>query len=123
MAQIQMTVAAAWDPDRARATAMAGGSSVTVADRFDQMIGKVDSVLISDPRALAWHPQLAAPYLKAGIPVWIDGALAPSMEIAEAMLPSAERGKTALMAGVIEEFFPATPFLRNVRMVSYLPFR
>jgi hypothetical protein len=113
LAQTQMTVVAAWDPSRARATTLARGSSVTVVDRFDRMVGKVDGVLISDPRALAWRPQLATPYLKAGIPVWVDGALAPSVESAQFMIDTAERAKAALMSGVIEEFFPTTRFLRR----------
>lgn len=111
LAQTQMNIVAAWDPNRGRADAFAGSSAVTIVDRFDQMVGKVDGVLISDLRALAWHPQLSAPYLKAGISVWVDGGLAPSMESAQSMIDNAD--KAALMSGVIEEFFPTTRFLRR----------
>jgi len=113
LSQTQMAVTAVWDSDPSRAAAVAAHSPITPVDRFDKLIGRVDGVLISDPRALAWHPQLAAPYLKAGIPVWIDGPLAPSMASAHAMLDASARGKAALMAGTIEEFFPTTRILRG----------
>lgn len=112
LAQTQMIATAVWDADRSRAAALAGSSGIAV-DRFDKMIGKVDGILISDPRALSWHRQLAVPYLKAGVSVWIDGALAPSIGDAQAMLDAAAQGKAALMAGTIEEFFPTTRFLRR----------
>jgi predicted dehydrogenase len=56
-----------------------------IARRVEDLVGAVDAVLLARDDAET-HYQFAAPFLKAGIPIYIDKPLALSVREAEAML-------------------------------------
>ncbi len=56
-----------------------------VADRVEDLVGAVDAVLLARDDAET-HFQYAAPFLKAGLPIYIDKPLALSVAEAQAML-------------------------------------
>jgi hypothetical protein len=122
LAQLRLSVSHVWDADPNRAALYAQTHSIpNVAKRFNGMVGKVDGVVLSDSRAVAWHPRLAEPYLRSGTPVWIEGPLAYSLSAARRMIDMAVAGRTALAGAVVDEFLPLTKFLsRKVRDLAPL---
>jgi predicted dehydrogenase len=68
-----------WAQSRDIATQLAGAALIpNVVDRFTDMIGEVDGVLLARDDAET-HFEFAAPFLKAGIPIYIDKPLALSL--------------------------------------------
>lgn len=71
-----------WTQDRALSRRVAEASRIErVVDRFEDMIGSVDGLLLARDDAQS-HFSFAAPYLDAGIPVYVDKPLA--LSVAEA---------------------------------------
>ncbi|MEJ1935652.1 Gfo/Idh/MocA family oxidoreductase, partial [Nostoc sp. NIES-2111] len=67
-----------WTQDRAVSEHVAQASRIDrVVDRPEDMIGSVDGVLLARDDAER-HPLLAAPFLDAGLPIYIDKPLALS---------------------------------------------
>jgi hypothetical protein len=109
--QVRLAITHVWDPDVDRAAALAKQTSATAAARHDQMEGKVDGIVIGNPRAAAWHDRLVRSYLLSGVPVWIDGPLGYSIAKATTLLEAARQGRTAVAAATVEEFLPTTRYL------------
>ncbi len=77
----------------------------------EEMMGRVDAVLCLDRRG-SRHAQQAAPFLSAGLPVFIDKPLARDPAEARAILETAERsGSTAFS-------FSTVPFARQARELA-----
>lgn len=75
-----------WTQDRAISAHIAAASRVeTVVDTPEAMIGRVDAVLLARDDAQN-HLRFAEPFLRAGLPIYIDKPLATSREAAEALL-------------------------------------
>lgn len=83
IAEAQVTHVWAQDPEVARH--MASASKVeNVVDRYPDMIGKVDGILLARDDA-ELHFEMAAPFLKAGMPIYIDKPIALSIAAANAL--------------------------------------
>ena len=67
----------------------------TVAPTPDSMLGQVDAVIVGD-RHGDLHLPHALPFLKAGLPVFVDKPLACSVRDAETMLDAAEKSGALL---------------------------
>ncbi|MDQ4045696.1 MAG: Gfo/Idh/MocA family oxidoreductase [Chloroflexota bacterium] len=79
------------DADRVRELTGRHGVPITVGDP-DEMIGKVDGVLIIDDTGGGeHHPELAMPFLEAGIPTFIDKPMALSWQAAKKLFDTAAR--------------------------------
>jgi hypothetical protein len=75
-----------WAQDRLIARHIAKATHIaTVVERHGEMIGKVDAVLLARDDAES-HLEFAAPFLEAGIPVYIDKPLAVSVAAAKRLL-------------------------------------
>jgi len=78
-------VSEVWAEDRSQAEHIARASRIPrVADDFRDMIGRVDGLLLARDDAEN-HARFAAPFLEAGIPVYIDKPLALSVADAKAL--------------------------------------
>ena len=67
-----------WSQDREISESIAGAASIGhVAENLEDMIGQVDAVILArdDPEN---HKEMAAPFIEAGIPIFIDKPLAYS---------------------------------------------
>jgi hypothetical protein len=114
MRELRLCVSHVWDPNIRLAVEYGRVNPFcVVVDRFDEMAGKVDGIMVSDPRAVAFHPRLARPFLRRGTPVWIDGPFAYSMSDARKLIEMAAAGRTAIVAATAEEFLPLTGWLRR----------
>ena len=68
-----------WTQERERAISISEASLVeTVCSHYTDMIGKVDGVLLARDDASS-HIEIAAPFLAAGIPIYIDKPIALSV--------------------------------------------
>lgn len=75
-----------WAQDKKIASHIAKAALIeTVADHYTDMIGKVDGILLARDDAET-HYEFAAPFLEAGIPIYVDKPLALSVAEAKKML-------------------------------------
>ena len=103
--QKRVTVAAVYDPDPQAAQALAREHNIGfVAQDPAQLSHHADAVMIT-LRDGATHPQHALPFLRQGMPVWVDKPLSLTVADAQALclrrfapLPSA-RGRCANRGG------------------------
>lgn len=72
------------DPDLSRQIAKAACID-SVCDHPDDLIGQVDAVLLARDDAET-HLQYATPFLKAGLPIYVDKPLALSLDEAKALI-------------------------------------
>lgn len=87
-----------WDRKQEDAREVAAVCGIqTVAEKMEDMIGKVDGVIISDDITLE-HQRMAVPFLQSGIPTFIDKPLAPVLKEAEDLVSTARKYKTPLMS-------------------------
>jgi predicted dehydrogenase len=76
----------AWAQDRIIAAHIAQAALIeTVVDKFTDMIGQVDGVLLARDDAET-HYEFAAPFLEAGIPIYVDKPLALTVNEAKRLL-------------------------------------
>jgi predicted dehydrogenase len=75
-----------WAQDQGVAAHIARAAFIpTVVDRYTDMIGQVDGILLARDDAET-HLDLAAPFLDAGIPIYVDKPLALSVAEAKSLL-------------------------------------
>jgi hypothetical protein len=75
-----------WTQDPALSAHIAAASRIShVVDRFQDMIGEVDALLLARDDAET-HEAFAAPFLEAGVPVYIDKPLALDQKTADRIL-------------------------------------
>jgi predicted dehydrogenase len=97
-----------WGDDRDRARDLAERFTVPlIVDQPGDLVGEVDAALVVD-RYGALHLGHAAPFLEAGIPVFVDKPLACSVPDAEAMLALARRSGALLMSASALRWQPDT---------------
>lgn len=82
----EASVTHVWAQDKKAAAHIAKASLIgTVVDEFTDMIGQVDGVLLARDDAET-HYEFAAPFLDAGIPIYVDKPLALSVNEAKRLL-------------------------------------
>jgi predicted dehydrogenase len=108
------------DTNRSRAddvTAKFGGQSF--ADVRD-LVSRVDAVTIAAPTVS--HVGLALPFLEAGIATLVEKPIASSVEEAERLIDTAQRGRALLATGHTERFNPAVaaafPLIEEPRFIE-----
>jgi predicted dehydrogenase len=106
--EVKMEWAWDYDPDRARSYA-AKYQIPHVAGQVEDMLGKVDAVLVGGGRRMPvpgerWgqvkddHLELSRPFLEQGLPVLIDKPFADHLEDAVEMVHLARRNRALLMS-------------------------
>lgn len=94
------------DPERTREVAGLGNIP-EVVDRPEDMQEKVDAILVVH-RHGDLHAEHAIPFLKAGIPVYVDKPFAISFDDCHAMLQAAEAGNAMLTSYSSLRWAPTT---------------
>lgn len=108
-----MTMTHVWDINRADAESFAKRFGVQIVDAFDEMVGKVDAVILSDFDAVPVYRQLTRPYLEAGIPIFINRPFAFNLRDAREMLDLAKKHDTPVMCGSSFEYVKEVEIIRN----------
>jgi predicted dehydrogenase len=82
------------DPERTQEVAT-NGKIPTIVETPDEMIGNVDLVLVVY-RHGGLHRQYAEPFLRAGVPAFVDKPMSISPQDAKALLDAADKNNTLL---------------------------
>ena len=87
-----------WDENKEDAQLLARICNIeNVVDRKEDMIGKVDGVIVADDATLK-HQKRAIPFLKAGIPTFIDKPLSTDIKEAENLINLAKKHNAPFMS-------------------------
>ncbi len=87
-----------WDEDAKAAREVARICGIDhIVDRKEDMIGKVDGVIITDDGTMK-HQKRSLPFLRAGIPTFIDKPLSPSPLEAQRIVNLARRHRAPIMS-------------------------
>ena len=104
-------LAAVFDPDMDRASALAGQLGVVATDDLEALISLCDVVSIASPAT--FHAEQALAVLKAGCSVYVEKPLATSLEDADKLIAAA-RGGPVLACGHLERVMFAAMGLLDV---------
>lgn len=96
------------DESRARQIAQESGTAATTDWRT--LIGKVEAVSLAVPTES--HSEIACDLLEAGIHVLVEKPISRTLEEADRMIASSEKGRAILQVGHAERFNPALVALR-----------
>jgi len=99
-----MRITHLWCVDREAGKRLAARYNATLVDRYDAMTGLVDGMYIDDFLATPLMPDLALPYLDAGIPCFFDRPMASSMAGTHKVLAAAKRKNTPFMVPSAYEY-------------------
>lgn len=89
------------DRDLAAAETLAGRHWARVSSVLDDAQG-ADAVVVAS--STASHLECAVPFLEAGIPVFVEKPLAPSLAEVDALIDAAARHDVPVMCGFVERF-------------------
>ncbi len=82
-----------WDPNHEAASELAAATGIEhVADQVEDIVGKVDGVLVCDDGTFQ-HQHSALPFLKAGMPTFIDKPLSRDPAEAREIVERARKSK------------------------------
>jgi predicted dehydrogenase len=116
----RVELVAAVDLVAERARAAADGTSAAALENYQEVIGRVDAVIIAVPTSD--HVTIALDCLHHGVHVLVEKPIASSIAEASAMVAAAESGGLRLAVGHTERFNPAVqaawPMLRNTRFIE-----
>jgi predicted dehydrogenase len=108
------------DTNRARAEEIAEARKTRPLVDYREVVGQVDAVTIAVPTER--HLEIAAPLLKAGLPVLVEKPMARSLAEADAMIAAAREAGVPLGVGHTERFNPAVaearPLLADPRFIE-----
>lgn len=97
------------------------GYATYAAKSPDEFVGKVDGVVVT-ARHGNNHHKYALPYVKAGIPCFIDKPFCADLELANQLATEAEKNKALLCGGsclkFIDELKPLARMAKNKKVVS-----
>jgi predicted dehydrogenase len=99
-----MRITHLWCVDREAGKRLADRYNATLVDRYDSMTNLVDGMFIDDFLATPFMPDLALPYLEAGIPCFFDRPMTSSMAGAMKVINAAKRTSTPFMAPSAYEY-------------------
>ncbi len=102
-----------WDHDPERVRTYCEKFGTEPVDRYDDMVDKVDGILLTDLRAGDYFHLLAAPYLKAGIPVFFNRCFTPKLGLARAIVELSQKHGTPIMAASAWEYTLGAGALRS----------
>ena len=93
-----------WDRDPKRVESFCSTFGTKPVERYDGMVGLVDGVILSDVRNMDYFPQLAAPYLKAGIPVLFNRPFVSNLGNAKKIVDMSKKYGTPFLAASSWEY-------------------
>lgn len=109
----QTTVTCWWGAERAAAEAMANRLGIdNVVDRIEEMVDQVDAVLVCTKQATD-REALVLPFLRAGIPTFVDKPLADSSRSAAHLVAAAKNSNTLLFSSSPWRWAPCVADLRR----------
>ena len=86
--------------------------TLEAVDHPAQMIGHIDGIIIDDINAVSLFPQLARPFIEAGIPTFVNRPFANSLAKGQEMVDLAAQHGTALLSASTWEYSESVGDLR-----------
>lgn len=103
-----------WGGDRAHTEQVAEERKIPrVVDDPEEMIGKVDAVMVV-PRRGSLHCRYALPFLKAGIPAWVDKPFTVDFCEAQELVKTAQEKHVVLFGGSVCKFSDDAYMLQQI---------
>jgi predicted dehydrogenase len=108
------------DADAKRAEKIAKANKTNYLTNFNELIGKVDAVVISVPTP--YHYQVAKPLLQNGIHCLVEKPFTLNVAEAEELIEIAKSKNLVLQVGHVERFNPAiiaaAPFIKSPKFIE-----
>ncbi len=105
-----------WDINKKHQREFAEKFNVKEVENYDDMVDKVDAVMVCEVWSINHWPQLVEPYLKAGIPVFFNRPFASSMRAARQIVQmSKDYGAPICTLSSWEYCFPASAMRRKMK--------
>lgn len=108
------------DADAKRAEKIARANKTNYLTNFNELIGKVDAVVISVPTP--YHYQVAKPLLQNGIHCLVEKPFTLNVAEAEELIEIAKSKNLVLQVGHVERFNPAiiaaAPFIKSPKFIE-----
>jgi hypothetical protein len=108
-----MQVTMGWSFRKDVAEEVAKKAGFTVVKHFDDMVGKVDGLMIDDFYALPFVHKLAKPYFESKIPIYFNRPFINSLPKARSIIESAKKFGVPIMTGTWYEFTQEAAIIRN----------
>lgn len=102
-----------WDYDQNEKNNFAQKNGCAPVEKYSDMIGKVDGIIIGTYSNLRYHHLLVRPYLEAGIPVFINRPFSDSLAHAREIIGMAEKHNAPIMCASSFEFRREVGMLRK----------
>ena len=99
-----MVMTHVWDINTKRSKMLQDEYGTKPVKNYDDMVDKVDGILVSSLESIDYFPELIEPYLKAGMPVFVNRPFASSMGDAMRMVEMSKRYNTPIMSGSSLEY-------------------
>ncbi|MHB9028978.1 MAG: Gfo/Idh/MocA family oxidoreductase [Candidatus Latescibacterota bacterium] len=100
----RMRITHCWDRKPEVAAAFAKQYGCEAVKNYDDMVDKVDGMILAGFFEVKWWPQLVKPYLEAGIPCHINRPFAYSMKAAREIVETARKYNTPIQCTDEREF-------------------
>ena len=110
---LNMEITHVWDTNREAAEKFANRMGAIVVKNFDDMIGKIDGLIMADFGDVGYQHKLVIPYLESGIPTYISRPFAYSLRDMDAMLEAAAKANTPIIATAKYEHYKEVPALKT----------
>ncbi len=107
-----MQITHCWDTRPENAAAFAAQYGCEAVKTYDGMVGKVDAMIFAGFNEVKWWPQLARPYLEAGIPCFLNRPFAYSMKDAKEIVETARKHNTPILCTDEREYLQQTTVAR-----------
>lgn len=86
-----------WDHDPKRVESFCEKFGTKPVKRYNDMVGEVDGIMLTDLRAADYYHVLAEPYLKAGIPVFFNRCFTPRVRHAKTIAALSKKYGTPIL--------------------------
>ena len=93
-----------WDKDADMMESFSKKFGTEPVKRYDDMVDEVDGIMLTDMRNSNYFPQLSAPYLKAGVPVFFNRPFVSSLGRAKAVIEMSKKHGTPIVTPSAWEF-------------------
>ncbi len=112
---LNMDITHVWDPnpDAEPVKNFAKRMNASIVKKYDDMVTKVDGIIMGGFYEVPWQHKLAAPYIKAGVPVYLSRPFANSLRNVDELLDLAAKHGTPILATAKYEHYHEAPALKN----------
>ena len=110
---LNMDITHVWDVNPESARKFADRMGATVVKNYDDMVGKVDGIILGGFYEVPWQHKLARPYIEAGIPTYLSRPFAYSLRDIDEILDCAAKHNTPILATAKFEHYNEAPALKS----------